>query len=382
MTLRCLPPAGQPIDYWHRKPPALVLAGYSITWLSSGTAALAYSLLRQRLLHPEVTTPQVIVPAYCCPDLLSAAQYAGYEAVIVDIQADDPGFNLTALKTALTESTLAVIAINFLGIAENLAAIRSLIAGHERIALVEDNAQWFPPSPEEPGLQGDFITFSFGRGKAIGLLGGGLVAVRDDAPAPAEQASLSIAPAPSASLWPLKAGLVNLLSRPRLYYGLTRLPMLNLGETKYHPLDAIAAIPKPIQEAFEANHARYRARPAVAEHFLDHLFQRLKANRLAPLFGDRRRNLLRYPVLCDTTEARNNTLMALNRVGLGATALYQKPLARVKGVSELAQVVLPKVTPGADAFAARLLTLPVHSGVTQSDLDRMARLLETHGSTS
>ncbi|MCH8532321.1 MAG: DegT/DnrJ/EryC1/StrS family aminotransferase [Saccharospirillum sp.] len=376
MTFRALPPAGQPIDVWQRQPPALDLPGYRLVWVSSGTAALAYSLLHRRLLYPEITSPQVIVPAYCCPDLLAAAQYAGYETVVVDIQADDTGFNLADLHTALNDRTLAVIAINFMGIAERLAEIRSLISGYERVALVEDNAQWFPMEPREHGLEGDYVTFSFGRGKAIGLLGGGLVALRDGLP---EVAGFAIEAASAARAWPVKAWLVNQLSRPRLFYALTRLPMLKLGETRYHALEAIGAMPERILEAFEANYALYRARPAVVEGFFDALFEGSASNALAPLKSKRRRNLLRYPVLCRTSEQRDALLGILTQAGMGATGLYQKPLARVDGVAGLTKVVVPEETPGADAFASRLLTLPVHSGVSQSDMDVIAGILSDKG---
>ena len=371
MRLTTLPPAGVPIDWRQQAEPGLSLPGYRLRWVQSGTAALAFCLLHQHRRFPSVKRPQVIVPAYCCPDLVAAAVYAGFEAVVVDIQAEDPGFDLEALSGAITDQTLAVIAINFMGVAEQLEPIRTLLAPHPQVALVEDNAQWFP-SPEQIGeLEGDFVTFSFGRGKAIGLLGGGLVAVRE---ALQEEHEPDLEPAASASRWPAKAWLVNQLSRPSLYHWVTRLPFLSLGQTVYHPLERLAEMPECIKAAFSANYAEYCERDRCAERWLDGLFSEGCYNGFAPLFSARRRQLLRYPLLCESAADKTMRLEAFNQAGLGATALYQRPLIEVQGVQGL-PVKAPFGTPNAEAFASRLITLPVHTGVKSHHLDAMSAIL-------
>jgi len=177
--LRSLPPAGNPISLKRSAEPLDdLLPDYTLTWVDSGTAALAYSLLQIKEQQPQIEAPEVIVPGYCCPDLLSAAIHAGFKPVIVDICEDDPSYNLVDLEGSLTENTLAVIAINFLGIKERLADIRKIIANYPLISIIEDNAQWFPDEGEVQDLDGDYVTFSFGRGKAVSILGGGLVATR------------------------------------------------------------------------------------------------------------------------------------------------------------------------------------------------------------
>lgn len=374
MRFTTLPPAGMPIDWRKQAEPNLSFPGFRLRWVQSGTAALAFCLLHQRRRFPAVQRPQVIVPAYCCPDLVAAAIYAGYEAVVVDIQADDPGFDLGALNEAVTEQTLAVIAINFLGVAEQLERLRAVLTPHPQVALIEDNAQWFPLPGQLNALKGDFVTFSFGRGKAIGLLGGGLVAVSDSLLADNEpQLELSH----TGKGWPAKAWLVNQLSRPWLYHWVTRLPFLSLGQTEYHPLGALAGMPERLKAAFSANYVEYCALNRTAEHRLDEVFSEDDCNGFAPLFSSRRRQLLRYPLLCKNAALQARLLEALNQEGLGATALYQRPLMEIPGISGL-NVKAPFATPNAAAFASRLITLPTHSGVRPTHLDAVASILERH----
>lgn len=372
MKWQCLPPAGGPV-VWHEKQlPQLTIPGYELIWVSSGTAALAFALKNHKQLHPEIVRPEVLVPGYCCPDLLAAARYAGFVPVVVDISVDDPGYDLAELERALTPNTLAVIAINFLGVKDRLAAIRERLDPYPNIALIEDNAQWFPNEPEATDFAGDYLTFSFGRGKAIGLLAGGLVAVRKPMRV---YHDLVEAGASSGKAWPVKAWLVNQLARPHAFYWLNLMPFIHLGETRYHGLEAISGFPERAQLAFESNFRRFRHSNITAEDFYDQLFQRLGWNRFGALSGHRRGRLLRYPVLCNSPEHRDQLLVRLVDAGLGASAMYKTELPRVNGVAELPEVVIDGELINARHFAERLLTLPVHEAVNYRVLCEIGRVV-------
>src|SRR6185295_2502270 len=115
----------------------------------------------------------VIVPAYCCPDVISAVLFAGARPVLVDLEAETPWMDLTQVSDRLGSSTVAVVAVNFLGVPERAAPLRKL-ADAAGALLVDDCAQFFPlEAAEREWLLGDFVVLSFGRGKPLSLLGGG-----------------------------------------------------------------------------------------------------------------------------------------------------------------------------------------------------------------
>jgi dTDP-4-amino-4,6-dideoxygalactose transaminase len=64
-------------------------------------------------------------------------------------------------------------------------------------------------------------------------------------------------------------------------------------------------------------------------------------------------------------------LRLLEEEGIGATRLYAQPLAEIQDVPPLAGGPWPNAT----AFAGRLLTLPVHSGIGASHVGRVDRAL-------
>jgi len=88
---------------------------------------------------------------------------------------------------------------------------------------------------------------------------------------------------------------------------------------------------------------------------------------------ERSARLLRYPVLCADLRERDTLLQRLRGAGLGATALYQRILPAVTGIDDRVEVRVP--LDGARAFADRLLTLPVHAGVSAEDVRRMAAIM-------
>src|SRR5690606_34335161 len=227
-----LPPAGHAIAWRGKDHPLPQFPGYRSLWVNSGTAALAAAMWLARQRQPSIAQPEVILPAYGCPDLVAAAVHAGVRPVLVDIGSEDPGYDLDALAAALSARTVAVVAVNFLGIAERLQQLRECIAAFPQIALIEDDAQWFPEPLPAPPLEGDYICISFGRGKPVSLLGGGLLLVKDSLPTdwpiqPAADAGAALLP---------KLLAYNALLRPAAYGLISRNPFLKLGQTVYKPL--------------------------------------------------------------------------------------------------------------------------------------------------
>ncbi|MBU2863951.1 DegT/DnrJ/EryC1/StrS family aminotransferase [Reinekea forsetii] len=373
MILQTLPPAGNPIVTKLSSAASenqLNWPGYNLQWLQSGTAALAFSLQHKKAAFKHITQPEVIVPAYCCPDLLSAAQFAGYVPVVVDINPNDPSYNLEALAKAVNANTLAVIVINFMGIKERLAQLKEVVAPFSQVSIIEDNAQWFPVTSSEAQFEGDYVCFSFGRGKAVSLLGGGLVALKESLP----QHTVVVNKAQvNTKKWLLKAHIINRLSNTFVYNLLTKLSFLNIGATRFHELSELSGFPFESLQALNANLHAYQQRASVAEPILDDALAQL--NVLQPINSQRRGRLLRYPVLCESTEQRNALYEAL--ISYGASKMYTTSLPQVQGVQ-------PAMWHGdghyehARHFAQCFLTLPVHAGVTEKHARAMAKIIAQH----
>jgi len=103
-----------------------VFGDFKVHYYNSGTAALASAVLAAVRRKKEIHTPEVLIPAYACPDLVSAVVYAGARPVLVDFREDQPRMALEKIAEKITVNSVAVIAVNFLGIPEDLIAIRQL----------------------------------------------------------------------------------------------------------------------------------------------------------------------------------------------------------------------------------------------------------------
>lgn len=341
-------------------------------WLDSGTSALALALLDVRANFPEVDKPRAIIPGYCCPDLVAACVYAGIEAVAVDINPNDPSYDLEQLRLHLDESVVALIAINFLGISERLGELRQLITALGlRTRLIEDNAQWFPTSKSEMDFKSDYVTFSFGRGKPMSLLGGGLLCAK----APVTETVLACIekPAPSSRLLTLKIAAYNILLTPQLYRLLNRNPWVRLGETRYVPLAKIEQFDDYRRSLLASNFTGYCARDNKLPESLDSVAFGCGLQRLDTNCAMRRKELLRYPLLCPDTATKNKLLQQLCAAGLGASPLYAAAIDQIAGVAGL--VVVPGALKNAKDFAGRFITLPVHAQVTRRHQARILALI-------
>ena len=340
--------------------------GFDAFYVDSGTSALALAIIAAKQLHPEISKPEVIVPAYCCPDLVSAAVYANTQVVVVDISPNDPAYDLEQLSQAINSNTIAVIAVNFLGIKERLTQIKSLLPDH--CHLIEDNAQSFEPLEQPEHLVGDMVITSFGRGKPVSLLGGGLCLVRESLN---EQLNLKefIAPANKTKLLALKIKAYNYLIKPQLYPLISRNPLLSVGETHYKEKLTINALDKQRLQWLDSNVQAYKNQSTTAQQAINMILVEHKEAGLKKIvdYGDLRvGKLLRYPVLCKSVQQRDKLHFQLNYRGLGCSKLYKKGLLAISGLP------IAKVNgkyPNSEIFSNRLLTLPCHSSVTNNHLE-------------
>ncbi len=380
-----LPPVGNPIDLQAAEPVSAadalrrVAGDYHPVFTQSGTAALAAAiraLMQQRGVGAD-DRPQVLIPAYACPDLVSAIDHAGAVPVLVDLQAGRPWMDLQALRDAITADTLAVVTVNLFGIAERIPDIQQCVAGKD-ITVIEDSAQGFPMTQDSAYWQADLVIISFGRGKPVSLLGGGAVLCRQPDLSDIVAAQLAEAPTTGSPLrFGLQARAYNLLLHPRLYWLLLAMPFLHLGETRYHPLLSIEAMDVVRQTCLAVNIHAYQTSDMRVQQRLAAMLQTLPQSTLQDLPKQcqhpAQRRLLRYPLLLQPAQ-REQALLALRQHGLGVSVLYPRVLPDIDGLRQRFDKP-PQAWPKACAFADSLLTLPTHQGVTEKAILRVQHIL-------
>ncbi len=369
-----LPPAGERIvivtDPAISPAPGDPLAPFLPTYYDSATSALAASLIAAAQFS-RVANPEVLLPAYGCPSLVSAALFAGVRPRIVDLAPDRPWMDLEKLRAAVGPKTVAVIGVDLFGIPERYAAIRAILAGSQAI-LIQDSAQALP-RPDALCWQGDYVIISFGRGKPVSLLHGGAVLSRDGVLA----AALPV-PTPSASAREtvvpvLRARIYNLLLSARLYWLLSLLPFLRLGETRYKALASIGSFNPKLMQLLPVNIKAHWEHGADTQKAIRDMLLGLRDGRIVDLpsvcaSAAEPVRLLRYPILVRDPDVFVRLFSCLDRAGLGVSRMYLSALPQVEGLEGHFDNI---VCAQADRFAQQVITLPVHSRVRTLDVWRM-----------
>lgn len=341
-----------------------------LVFFQSGTAALAAALIACKAAR-GVGQPEVLLPAYACPDLLSAVNFAGLQPVLVDFEENKPWMSIPDLTAKINDRTIAVIAVNFLGIPERIAEIRRAI-DKDGVFIVEDRAQSLPENSEDIP-SGDLVVLSFGKGKPVTLLHGGAIMIRNTRltgyiSQPRQSGS-------NPSLFDIKQYLkiaaYNLLIHPRCYWALKYIPMLRLGETRYKPLSAIESMKPATVAILGPNIGKYYKRKNMAAYVHKTIahFAGSGVINLPETCGYVNTKLLRYPLLMPSKAQRNHCLRLLKTKGLGASTMYPGVLPAIEGVRLKHSA---NDYPNAAGFAARLLTLPLHSDVTAGAINEIA----------
>lgn len=344
-----------------------------VRFYQSGTASLAVSIAAA-IKCKRLGNPEVILPAYGCPDLVSAAVYAGARPILVDLEPDRPWMDLEQVAACLTSETAAVVATSLCGVSERIPELRE-ITDPASVTLIEDSAQRIPGGDTKSCWQGDLVILSFGRGKPVNLLGGGVVLCRDVRLA--EFLPVLAPPAPGLFRclpYRLKVSLYNQLISPRLFWLLRILPFLNIGETLYNRLERICPMDGCRRDVLTANYTGYTNRDLDIQAQVSRMLAGLASKALVdlPVVCETpvQQSLLRYPLLVES-ELRGQLLKRLDRNGLGASTLYPDALTGIKGARGLLSGQGP--FPEAERFASRFLTLPTHEGVRPADIQTAER---------
>jgi len=337
-------------------------------FLSSGRAALWLALQAAAELKPE--RKEVVLPAYTCPAVASAVLKAGLRPVLCDINLSDYGFSPERLGEKINPKTLAVIVVHLFGYPAEMSRVGKLCRDSGAF-VIEDAAQAFGNSfSDSPagkmGLRGDAGIYSFGRGKPINALHGGLLVCQSEA---IRHQTLRVfrrlrKGRENDFSYAAKLGMYLIFSNPRLYWIPQRIPALHLGETIFEPeifpgrgnLLARNLIKNLIPTFEKEIKTREKNSRWFSRNFMG---SSLTTNIPSETFA-----FLRYPVLLEDRQARNAILKRLQEEGTGVSSFYPAPLNELPGLKEILRDGGPY--PNAEKLARGLITLPVHSGLTPS----------------
>lgn len=358
-----------------------LFGAYTFIGFDSGTSALGEALTAIREQNQHIMNPEVILPAYTCPDIISACLYAKVKPILVDFEENTSWMDLTDLQVKISESCIAVIAINFLGIPERVNRIRETIKLKE-VVIVEDSAQGIPKEHAEKYWFGDLVVTSFGRGKPLNLLGGGAIFLNPEMGNKVlgerlriryEQLKSDRPNLVNQTLYKIKVILFGIISTSFFYYFLTKLPYLNLGETRFHPLNSIKKLPCFIKEQINVNYQKYVNIQSLRNAF-DDIFAQLSPNKFIslPTYTNLpiSNPLLRYPVLILDKTIKEEIYNKLQEKGLGVSKMYKETLPNISGV-EKSMLGSMQPCPNAEELASNLITLPIHDGINKTHVEKI-----------
>lgn len=342
------------------------LGAKHVLYLSSGRAALWLILEAVSRINPE--RREVILPAYTCPAVASAILKADLKPILCDNNLTDFGFSIKDLLQTINKNTLAVIVAHLFGYPANIQQVKECCRQHD-VWVVEDAAQGFGNSllnsrRDKLGLLGDCGFFSFGRGKPISILHGGVLTTNSDE---IFQEATKVHKNFNHHLkfQDLKYGLMlssyEIFSNPYLYWIPQRIPFLHLGETIFEPdfivsqgNDLAAFIMLEVAKDIEEEKGiRKENSQWYSDHFCSIPLIRKLENPDFPY--------LRYPLIIEGRNFRDRILNRLMRRGAGAAVFYPTPLNELPGLKEVLRDT--SVYPNSKNIAETLITLPVHSGV-------------------
>ena len=344
-------------------------------FLASSGRTVLYTLLKGLAADRE-SRKQVVIPAYTCPVIPKVVLDLGLQPVYVDITPETTSYIQEQLEQAVSEETLAVFLVHPFGIplpASDTAAA----AENAGAVIIEDAAQamgarW---KGRPVGLAGDFGLFSLGPGKPLSTGGGGIVITgREQNQETLARWWADLPPASrftSAQAWARQAAF-RLAFQPRSWWLATRVGLQRMGNQEaswgYALRDlsdtqaAIGAVLLPRLDEINGRRRETALRLAKAVG-QSSAVQLLRADEQGqPIY-------LRLPLLLESESVREWLFERMWAAGIGAGRMYEKTLPEIFASDDQAHY------PGAQAFARRLLTLPTHYQVLESDLQIMEEIL-------
>lgn len=354
--------------------------------ISSGTAAL-YVILKALSTNEERN--EIIIPAYTCPSVSAAVIKAGLKVRLCDIKQENFGYDLDALKRTISPKTLCVVVVHLFGIQENIYEIKTLC--HEKgVILIEDAAQGFGAiavkenETSQPqvmlGAIGDIGFYSFGRGKPLTLIHGGAIVTNNQEYAEKIKKScdslLSLSLMKKIKIF-IETVLYSIFFHPRLYWIPNSLAFLKLGETIFSlnfTANKMVVFSTLIGSVLLDNINYLKSQ---RENALDYYKQFLTTDNgiISNCYIDKIGSLLtRLPIIFNEPAKREKIRVELLSQGIGTSGFYPVPLNKQEGLPQYLEYI--EDYPNAAYVSKRILTLPLHSHITENDVKTIQKVFE------
>jgi dTDP-4-amino-4,6-dideoxygalactose transaminase len=325
----------------------------------------------------------VALPAYTCFSVPASIVRAGLKLYPIDIDPETLDFDYAQLSSLPEKGLLCVLASHLFGFVNDVARIQQ-IALAKGAFLIDDAAQALGATRDgrPAGTWGDVGFYSFGRGKPLGSVEGGLIVTASEELAAALQGELEVlAPPPalhSAEVF-LQLLAYSILLRPRLYWMPNSIPFLKLGTTEYDPNFRICKFagfserlfPLLMEKLVEINGTRRKNAASLADAVSgnpDFLIPKA-GNNCQPTY-------IRFPLIARDRSVRDRAVLRLQAGGIGASPFYPSAICDIPRLAPH-MAVRDFHRPRAEDLSSRLLTLPTHPFVRPEDLDRMVSVLNT-----
>lgn len=343
-----------------------------VFFVSSGKAALYLILRALQSLNPG--RDQVVIPAYTCFSVPSAVVKTGLRVIPCDIDPNTFDFDHAQLQRLIGPRTLCVVTGHLFGIPSDISGIKRLCHSHG-IAVIEDAAQAMGGVVCEGqlGTIGDVGFYSFGRGKNITCGTGGGILTNSETIAAVigkEYERISSPTTMDNVSEFVKLLMQIILIRPSLYWIPSALPFLKLGETVFYkdfPVHRLseckAGILKQWRQRLERSN-RIRKENAFAICEMAKIKPTMKSWESIAF--------LRLPLLMRDKEMRNKLFRASQDTGAGLSRMYPVP---VNKIGEMEAQMEGMNCPVAKSVADRLINIPTHWLLLQSDRERICALL-------
>ena len=319
--------------------------------VSSGTAALHLALLAVGCREGD----EVVLPALTFVAAANTVVHAGALPVLCDVNgARDLNLDPHDLRDAITPATRAIVVLHYGGHACDMADVME-IARERGVAVIEDaaHAPGGTVGGRPAGTIGTIGCFSFFANKNLPVGEGGMIVT--DAPELAERMRLLRSHGMTTLTWDRHRGHASAYD------------VLENGFN--YRLDELRAAIGLVQ--LRRLPAENAARVRLLDRYTDALCD---VDGLVIPFSDAQGEALRAPhlavvVLAEGTE-RAAVRAALARDGI-QTSVHYPPIHHFSAFRRLARRDLTRV----DQVAERLLTLPLHGGMSDSDVDMVAARL-------
>lgn len=300
--------------------------------VANGTVALAAIYLALGIGPGD----EVVVPSMTFVSTATAVRHVGANPVFADVDPETFTIAPAAVAACLTARTRAIVAVHYGGQAGDLDELHEL-ASERGLALVEDAAQAHGSSyrGRPVGGIGDAAMFSFTPTKNITTGEGGIVTTND----------------------PLLAQKVRLLRN----HGQTSIYEHTALGFNWRMTEMQAAIGLVQLGRLETILQRKRANAAL----MNDLLANLPGVHPPATRYDRDHTYMLYTILVDG--ARNEVMRSLHSAGIEGR-LYFPPAHR--------QVIFADerwVLPITDDLSGRMISVPIHAGLTAQELSEIAR---------